>query len=110
MGKNSRGISQRIQSRLYRAKTRQIVAKLPNHPDSVPAKRDLRKNLVRKPLRNLSKKVDSSKNPSTLKVGSINVDGLDTETENAVRDILVKRGFDVRFPHRINFLIIFIRF
>ena len=93
MGKNSRGIAQRIKSRLYKAKTRQIIAKLPVHPNNVPTRKALRKNLKRNPL---NRHVDRPQKPSTLKVGSINVDGLDTETEYAVREILVKRNFDVR--------------
>ena len=32
-----------------------------------------------------------------LKVGSINVNGMDTQTDEAVRDIITKRGLDVSY-------------
>ena len=103
MGKNSRGLDLKIKRRIFRAKTRQIVSKLPNYQNSVTTRRDLRKELKRKACFSVNKVNDKPEKPSILKVGSINVDGLDTETDSAIRDILYKRSLDVRFRNKIDY-------
>ena len=101
MGKNSRGLDLKIKRRIFRANTRQIISKLPNYQTTVQIRRDLRKDLKRKACGSVSKVNDKPEKPTHLKVGAINVDGLDTETDNAIRDILYKRSFDVRFRNKI---------
>ena len=95
MGRNS-AHENNAKRRIFRASTRQVVAKLPD--PTIPRKKTRReKRQSIKHKFNLSKSsIENSEKPTTLKVGSINVNGLDKETDQAIRDILIERHFDVR--------------
>ena len=95
MGRNS-AHENNAKRRIFRASTRQVVAKLPD--PTIPRKKTRReKRQSIKHKLNLSKSsIENSEKPTTLKVGSINVNGLDKETDQAIRDILIERHFDVR--------------
>ena len=95
MGRNSAYRDNKAKRRINRAKTRQIISKLPSPTKKKKVSiRDKRLALIRR--KKLKVVTEKTETPSTLKFGSINVDGLDIETEEAIRSILLERKFDVR--------------
>ena len=77
----------RVRNRLKKANTRKIVNKLVH----VVSKKDRqkKKTLEVTPIHPKRPK------PTKLKFGSINVDGMDLQTDDAVRSIIIDREIDV---------------
>ena len=86
-----------------------IVDRLTYNPKKHKLKktRDLRKKLQEKILPSPKPVIT----PTTIKFGSMNVNGLDVEATWAVQQLLDHRGFDVRFkekPTHLNFKLIYV--
>ena len=95
MGRNSARKNNDAKRRIYRANTRKLVLKL---PDPGRAKKASKQRNHRHELKGRKKQIvtEKTETPSSLKFGSINVDGLDIETEEAIRNLIEERKFDVR--------------
>ena len=111
MGRNSARKNNDAKRRIYRVNTRKIVLKLPEpgRVKKASKKRNHRHELIRRKNQIVTEKTET---PSTLKFGSINVNGLDIETEAAIRNLLEERNFDVRliFINKLFFLNDFLGF
>ena len=89
MGKNYNPAT--IKRRIKRkANTAKIVSKIVHNAEK--GKRQARQRMKSKQV----KDVVNSLQPEKLKFGAINVDGLDLQTDAALRDLLASRDFDVR--------------
>ena len=77
-------------NRIKKANTNKIISKIV-HNAKKETKRQHRKRLKES---RYSPSV-STAHPNKLKIGSINVDGLDLQTDAALRDLLSARDFDV---------------
>ena len=79
---------------INRVKTNKTIARLTYIPQKHKQKfvKKLRQKLANKPPQNPS---TSPPPPTSLKIGSINIDGLDLEASWAVEQLLAEHGFDV---------------
>ena len=78
----------------YNVKTNKIIGKLTYVPEKHKQKfvRGLRQKLAQKPP---PKPPTPSPSPTSLKIGSININGLDLEATWAVQELLSEHNFDV---------------
>ena len=81
----------RRKARIKKANTKQIVSKLIHNTQKVGVNKRRRQNFRKRAQQYISDTI----NPDKLKFGAINVDGLDLETDMALRDMLETRDFDV---------------
>ena len=80
----------KARERIRKANTKKIINEINNDKDE---KRAIRQNMKAK------HKVTLNNNPTykKLKFGSMNVNGMDVQTDEAVRDIIYKREIDVSY-------------
>ena len=97
MGKKHPG---KVRRRWQKANTRSIVEKLLYN-----TKNKKYKTAKIKRSAAVKGKSDSIRNSVSLKFGSINVDGLGLENDQAVKDLLSKRSLDVRKKFKTHILI-----
>ena len=76
-------------NRIKKANTNKIISKIV-HNAKKETKRQHRKRLKE----SICNPSVSAAHPNKLKIGSINVDGLDLQTDAALRDLLSARDFD----------------
>ena len=83
----------KISRRFRKANTRNIISKLLHNTRN---KKYVTKEMRRSSVRSSQSNSESTPTSVTLKFGSINVDGLGLEHDQAVKDLLSKRSLDVR--------------
>ena len=95
----------KVKARIKKANTNKIISKIVHNSRKIGC------NVKRRQKIKLNEKGSTPSEvvyPDKLKFGSINVDGLDLETEVALRDLLESRGFDVSI-HSFLFIYFFFR-
>ena len=93
MGKKQGCNQARILRRIRRANTKKIVDKIVNNVSKVGTNKR-RRNYLKNKQKNVIER-ESPPPPRKLKFGSINVDGMDEETNVAIKNLIISRGFDV---------------
>ena len=89
----------KMRERFKKANTNKIISKITHVVDTDKVeRRSIRQNMK---LKHTAKLINSPIYKK-LKFGSINVNGMDTQTDEAVRDIITKRGLDVSYIYMIN--------
>ena len=78
-------------SRMKKANTKKIFSKLVHNSQKVDVNRRRRQKFRRKDTPNVGTVI----HPDKMKFGAININGLNSETDMAVRDMLEARDFDV---------------
>jgi hypothetical protein len=92
---NSKRHSLHFKNRDKKPQTNKIIDRITYNPETHKQKvtRNLRQKLQRKKIPQPNQALP----PTSLKFGSFNINGLDLETCWAVKELLTKRGFDVKY-------------
>ena len=96
MGKNKN--HSKIKEKVQKANTNKIISKI-LHNAKKETPRQMRQRLEKRKNNPAIYEV----HPDKLKFGSINVDGLDLQTDAALRDLLSAREFDVSIVRHVKF-------
>ena len=83
----------KVRRRLRKANTRNIISKLLHNTRN---KKYVTKEMRRTSVKRNQNNYESTRTSVTLKLGSINVNGLGLEHDQAVKNLLSKRSLDVR--------------
>ena len=92
MSKSKKHHDARVRRRIYRANTNKIIDKLVRNVSKVGSNKHRRAYLETKSI-----KEKEAPQPGKLKFGSINVDGMDEETNAAIKNLILSRDFDVSY-------------